>query len=110
MKVHPLLRGSLETIILSLLAENNEMYGYEITKNVKESTEGELNITEGALYPALHKLETKGMLTIRYETVNNRRRKYYSLTEEGGNYQKEKVSEFQEFVANMARVLNSKVA
>jgi len=39
------------------------MYGYEIKQHVKQLTEGELAITEGALYPALHKLEARGLLT-----------------------------------------------
>jgi DNA-binding PadR family transcriptional regulator len=50
-----LYKGSLQTIILRLLESNDKMYGYEITQKVKELTNGELHITEGALYPALHK-------------------------------------------------------
>ena len=49
-----LYKGSLNTIILKLLGEKDKMYGYEITQKVKQITDGELNITEGALYPALH--------------------------------------------------------
>ena len=49
-----LLRGSLDTIILKLLDEHDEMYGYEMTQHVKELTKGQIKITEGALYPALH--------------------------------------------------------
>lgn len=105
MKDHPLLRGSLETIILSLLAERDEMYGYEITKTVKESSNGQLNITEGALYPALHRLEARGMLTVRYVSVNNRKRKYYSITPLGGKHQKSKLAEFQDFVYSMKQIL-----
>ena len=51
-----LLRGSLDTIILKLLDEHDEMYGYQITQLVKELTAGEMKLTEGALYPALHRL------------------------------------------------------
>ena len=59
-----LYKGSLQTIILKLLGENDKMYGYEITQRVKELTKGELKITEGALYPALHKLEADGLLAV----------------------------------------------
>ena len=59
-----LYKGSLVTIILKLLQDNDKMYGYEITQKVKELTKGELNITEGALYPALHKLEAEGFLLV----------------------------------------------
>ncbi len=55
-----LLRGSLETIVLTLLKEQEEMYGYEITQKVKAMTAGEIKLTEGALYPILHKLEGQG--------------------------------------------------
>ena len=52
-----LLRGSLETIVIKLLSDNNEMYGYEITQKVEEVTQGKIKLTYGALYPILHKLE-----------------------------------------------------
>ena len=61
MKNSQLYKGSLNTIIMKLLEENGKMYGYEITQKVKAITQGELNITEGALYPALHKLEAEGI-------------------------------------------------
>ncbi len=57
MKNSQLYKGSLTTIVMKLLEENGRMYGYEITQKVKEITKGELKITEGALYPALHKLK-----------------------------------------------------
>ena len=59
-----LYKGSLQTIILKLLETNDKMYGYEITQHVKALTNGELKITEGALYPALHKLEAEGLLAV----------------------------------------------
>lgn len=60
-----LYKGSLQTIILKLLEKQDKMYGYEITRKVKELTKGELKITEGALYPALHKLEAEGLLDVK---------------------------------------------
>jgi PadR family transcriptional regulator PadR len=53
------LKGSLSTIVLKLLDDNGRMYGYEITQKVKELTSGDIHITEGALYPILHKLEAE---------------------------------------------------
>ena len=76
MKNSQLYKGSLNTIIMKLLEENGRMYGYEITQKVKEITKGELNITEGALYPALHKLEAEDLLDVKVEKVDNRLRKY----------------------------------
>lgn len=101
-----LLKGSLQTIILKLLEENDRMYGYEITQKVKELTAGELKITEGALYPALHKLEAEGLLTTELEQVDNRVRKYYSLTKEGKKEVSAKMSELQNFVNNLQRILD----
>ena len=101
-----LIKGSLQTIILKLLAENDRMYGYEITQKVKELTAGEIKITEGALYPALHKLEADGLLTTEIEQVDNRIRKYYSLTKDGQKEVDNKMAELQGFVENLQRILN----
>jgi DNA-binding PadR family transcriptional regulator len=78
-----LLKGILTTVILKLLNDNQRMYGYEITKKVKELTQGSLQITEGALYPALHKLEADGYIQSTIEQFENRPRKYYHLTRTG---------------------------
>ena len=101
-----LIKGSLQTIILKLLAENDRMYGYEITQKVKELTAGEIKITEGALYPALHKLEAEGLLTTEIEQVDNRIRKYYSLTKDGQKEVDNKMAQLQGFVENLQRILN----
>jgi PadR family transcriptional regulator PadR len=60
MSSNPMLKGTIQTIILKLLEDNGQMYGYEITQRVKEASSGEIMLTEGALYPALHKLEADG--------------------------------------------------
>src|SRR5690606_20484004 len=79
-KQQQLYKGSLNTIIMKLLEQNGKMYGYEITQKVKEITDGEMNITEGALYPALHKMEAEGFLDVEMDRVDGRIRKYYKLT------------------------------
>ena len=98
MKNSQLYKGSLTTIVMKLLEENGRMYGYEITQKVKEITKGELKITEGALYPALHKLEAEGVLEVEIENVDNRLRKYYKLTETGEQYLKELQQSWKELV------------
>ena len=80
-----LIKGSLQTIILKLLEDNGRMYGYEITQKVKEITAGEVKLTEGALYPALHKLEAEGLLETSTEVFDGRGQKYYWLTEQGSH-------------------------
>lgn len=104
-----LLKGSLATIVLKLLEENEKMYGYEITQRVKEITAGEFKITEGALYPTLHKLEAEGMLSTETQKVDNRIRKYYSLTKEGNAEAQTKVAELEDFLVNLQKLLNPKL-
>ena len=106
MSTNPLLKGTLQTIILKLLEDNSQMYGYEITQKVKEITGGEIKLTEGALYPALHKLEAEGLLETSTEIVDNRVRKYYRLTEEGGTGVASKLEEAQAFIDQLQLLLN----
>lgn len=105
-----LYKGSLNTIILKLLNENDKMYGYEITQKVKELTKGELKITEGALYPALHKLEAEGLLDVEVAKVDNRLRKYYKLTENGTKETANKLEELAEYIKTMQTLVNPKLA
>jgi len=110
MKNSSLYKGSLNTIIMKLLEEKGRMYGYEITQKVKAITLGELNITEGALYPALHKLEAEGLLEVEVEKVDNRLRKYYKLTERGTKETVNRLAELEEFIKNMQNIVNPKLS
>jgi PadR family transcriptional regulator PadR len=103
-----LLKGSLSVMILRLLEDRERMYGYEITQKVKELTAGEMAITEGALYPALHKLEAEGLLTAEIQLVDGRARKYYSLTRTGHTEAAGRVAELAAFLENLNLVLNLK--
>ncbi|MFW0716885.1 PadR family transcriptional regulator [Pedobacter sp. N23S346] len=103
-----LFKGTLQTIILNLLSENERMYGYEITQKVKYITQGELLLKEGALYPALHKLEADGLLETSTEIVDNRVRKYYSLSKDGEKKVVSKLQEAKEFISQLQLLLNLK--
>jgi len=100
-----LLKGTLQTILLKVLKDNGRMYGYEITQRVKELSDNRLLLTEGALYPTLHKLESEGLLKTETVMIGKRVRKYYALTPEGPTHSKEKVSEFIDFIKTMSNVL-----
>lgn len=100
-----LLKGSLRSITLKLLSENNRMYGYEITQKVEEITEGKIKLTFGALYPILHKLETDGAVVTESEIMNGRVRIYYKLTKTGKSVAKEKVKELHEFIEMISTIL-----
>lgn len=110
MKNSQLYKGSLTTIVMKLLEEQGRMYGYEITQKVKQITSGELNITEGALYPALHRLEADGLLEVEVERVDNRLRKYYRLTEQGQAETVSRLAELEEFIRNMQVLVNPKIS
>jgi len=105
-----LYKGSLQTILLRLLQENGKMYGYEITQKVKQLTNNELALTEGALYPALHKLEAEGFLEVELVRVDNRLRKYYRLTPSGALQTNSKMEELLSFIENMQFLLKKKLA
>lgn len=100
-----LLKGTLQTLLLKVLKDHGKMYGYEITQRVKELSDGRLALTEGALYPALHKLEAEGLLKTETVMLGKRVRKYYTLTTEGKSIVKERVTEFLEFIKTMGYVL-----
>jgi len=103
-----LLKGTLQTIVLKVLKDHGKMYGYEITQRVKELSEGTILLTEGALYPALHKLEADGLLKTEVVNIGRRIRKYYMLTSPGKVQAKERVAEFIDFIQTMGIVLQVK--
>lgn len=96
MNATELLKGTLTTIILKLLADNGKMYGYEITQKVKELSGNKILLKEGSLYPALHKLLNDGLVEVETAYVGKRIRKYYYLTEQG---QAQKYAQFEELKA-----------
>ena len=103
-----LFKGTLTTVVLKLLSDNQRMYGYEITKKVKEATQGNIQLTEGALYPALHKLEADGLIESTIEQIDNRSRKYYHLTKQGKREVKYKLADFSSFITDIQALLNLK--
>lgn len=105
-----LLRGTLQTIILKVLKDNGKMYGYEITQRVRELSGDRIQLTEGALYPALHKLEGEGLVKTEVINIGKRVRKYYALTTEGKVLAKDRVFEFVDFIKTMSLVLQVKMS
>jgi DNA-binding PadR family transcriptional regulator len=101
-----LLKGTLKTIVLNLLKDDGKMYGYEITQRVKELTSDKIQITEGALYPLLHSLESQGELKTEEVFIGKRVRKYYSLTDQGKSTAREKVNELADFMNTMKFLLD----
>ena len=101
-----LLKGTLQIIILKLLSDNERMYGYEITQRVRELSAETIVLTEGSLYPTLHRLEAEGLLKTETVPIGKRIRKYYSLTRQGKKSAATRVEEFSSFVRTMSQVLS----
>ena len=101
-----LIKGTLKYMVLNLLRENPKMYGYEITQVIDESSEGKIKLTFAALYPVLHKLEAEGMVKTETEIVNNRLRKYYSLTGKGKKESEIRGDEIRDYLKLMTKLFN----
>lgn len=106
MKKNSLYKGTLQNIILKLLSKEVKMYGYQITQRAKELTEGELAMTEGALYPLLHKLEGDGIISSQIQEINGRNRKYYFLTEKGKKQQATQENEMKSYLFNLKTIFD----
>ena len=99
-----LLKGVAPVVVLEILSRG-KMYGYEITQRVKILSDERILLKEGSLYPALHKLKADGLVQTEKETINNRVRKYYSLTDNGQKLTQAKVSELYHFMATIQNIL-----
>ena len=93
-----LIKGTLKYMVLNLLQTLPKMYGYEITQVLDEKSSGRIKLTFAALYPVLHKLEAAGLVRAETENVNNRIRKYYSLTPKGKKESDSRMSDFREYI------------
>ena len=105
METGKIIKGSLNAVILQLLQNNGRMYGYEITKAVRDGSKGKTKITEAALYPALHKLEEAGLLETESELIEGRVRKYYKLSRRGKKESATQLDALQEAIASLQKIL-----
>ncbi len=100
------LNGTLKTILLALLKENGKMYGYEICQMAKEKTNDNILLTEGAIYPALHRLEKDGLILSSKEIVNGRTRKYYIVNSASIQEVEAQIDLLSEFTGHLRALLN----
>ncbi|MEM6841069.1 MAG: helix-turn-helix transcriptional regulator [Bacteroidota bacterium] len=105
MNTTELLKGTLTTIILKLLADHGKMYGYEITQKVKDLTDDKILIKEGSLYPALHKLLRDGLVEVETVNIGKRVRKYYSITKQGQTTKQLQFEELKEFMQTIQQLV-----
>ena len=100
-------QGTLDLIVLKALSWG-PMHGYAVTRWVRDTTSGRLEIEEGALYPALHRLERRGWVESEWGlSENNRRAKFYRLTPAGRTQLRTETAAWQRYAALLAKVLGS---
>ena len=100
-----LMRDTLDLLILKTLSRG-EMHGYDIAEYIHQTSEEVLRVEEGALYPALHRLELRGLLTAEWGTSdNNRRAKFYRLTAAGRKQLAEETAHWKRMASAIARIL-----
>jgi transcriptional regulator len=100
-----LLQGTLELLVLKTLSWES-MNGYAISQWIKERTRDDILIEEGAMYPALHRLERRGLVAGEWGLSENRRRaKYYRLTAAGRRELVRQEENWTRYVRSMSRVL-----
>jgi PadR family transcriptional regulator len=90
------LQGHLDGMLLAVL-EAGPRHGYAIVEEMCRRSEGEFDLAEGTIYPALHRLEAAGLLSSRWEVVSGRRRHVYALSQRGAAAVSERVASWLAF-------------
>ena len=102
-----LLQGTLDVLILKSLSWGPR-HGYAVADHIRERSGEALRIEEGALYPALHRLEKRGLLEAEWGvSENNRRAKFYKLTPRGRAQLKSETQQWVAYAAAVSRVLQA---
>lgn len=91
-------------LILELLSEEN-MYGYQMIKRLHEKSEDVFELKEGTLYPILHSLEEKSLISSYWDESTAKKRKYYTITEKGKSHLRSQKEEWNLFKSGMDKVL-----
>ena len=102
-----LLQGTLDLLILRTLALEPQ-HGWAISERIHQVSSKVLQVRQGSLYPALHRLERRGWIKARWgASENNRRAKYYELTKSGRKQLETEKSEWEKLAAAVAQVLEA---
>ena len=102
----PFMSGVPELLLLRLL-NDQEMYGYELVRSIKEVTNEAISLGEGVIYPALHSLERNGSLKSKRKAVSGRTRVYYSLTWKGRDRLEKLQNDWSRIQGGVATALGS---
>jgi transcriptional regulator len=100
-------KGALDVLILKTLSWG-PAHGYAVSRWLRETTGGTVQVEEGALYPALHRIEQKGWVESEWGLSENKRRaKYYRITANGRSQLRAEASSWARFAEAMAKVMNA---
>ena len=103
-----LLQGTLDLLILQALTRAPKLHGYDIIEQIGARSDEAFHVEEGALYPALHRLELQGWLASEWgASENNRRAKFYRLTASGRAHMVKEREHFGRLAAAVARVMET---
>ena len=100
-----LLRGSLDLMVLSVLADQSQ-YGYSIQKRLNTASMGKVKLPAGTLYPLLHRLESDKLIRSRWDESTGRKRKWYDLTAKGKKRLKVQVSQWHQYAQCVTSLIN----
>jgi PadR family transcriptional regulator, regulatory protein PadR len=102
-----LVQGTLDLLILKTVAPE-PVHGWAIAQRIRQVSKDVLLVNQGALYPALHRLEQNGWIRAEWgESENNRRAKYYSLTKTGKKYMQKEEANWERLSAAIGLVLKT---
>ena len=100
--------GTLYMLILKTLAPSSKLHGYEIANSIQQISGDVLQVEEGSLYPALHRMEQDGWVSAEWGiSENNRRARYYRLTAKGRKQLGEEEKNWERLTQGVAHVLQS---
>ena len=104
-----LLQGTLDVMILKALSWG-PLHGFGVAKWIRSTTDDVLQIDDGALYPALHRMEHRGLIDADWDlTENKRRAKYYSLTAKGRQQLRARTSSWDQYASAVSKVIHATV-
>ena len=102
-----LIRGTLDVLILKALVWG-PLHGYAVTSLIRRQTDEALLVEEGTLYPALWRLETKGLVDAEWGlSENNRKAKYYRLTSTGRRYLRQETKTWEAYAVAVGKMLSA---
>jgi PadR family transcriptional regulator PadR len=101
------LKGTLDLLVLKILASQGRMHGYAMTLRIEQISESVLRLEEGSLYPALHRMTQVGWLSSEWGlSDSNRRARYYTITATGRRQLAEGTQQWSQLIEAVARVLS----